>query len=130
MLWLGLVWFGSRLVPADSDPPPHPMGPIQWAPSNGPPIGPLFFLIYKKYKKYDFLYFYRIDKNRLFSYIKNHLNHRKLISIIFYIFWFIQINFLKIFFYSQNSYEIIKNPSFSCNLIPTTPKNKKKVSTF
>ena len=50
--------------------------------------------------------FYKIDKNRLFSYIKNHLDRRKLIPIIFYIFWFIQINFLLIFL------TFFKNPFF------------------
>ena len=95
-LVLVLVWFinkrtGSRIQAAR----------IESAPSNGPTQWALFFLIYKKYKKTIFYIFYKIDKNRLFSYIKNHLDRRKLISIIFYIFWFIQINFLINFFLSS-----------------------------
>ena len=98
-------------------------GPIQW-----PPYWPPFFKIYEKYKKYDFLYFLKIDKNRLFSYIKNDLDRRKLIPIIFYIFWFIQINFL-IFSSHPKSYKIIKDPSFSCYLISKNSPPK-KVSIF
>ena len=74
----------------------------------------------------------KIDKNRLFTYIKNTFDQKKLIPIIFYIFWIIQIDFLKVFKKSQNSYK--NHPKTIISMLFDTKNihtnQKKKVDFF
>ena len=74
----------------------------------------------------------KIDKNRFFIHIKDSLDLKKMISMIFYIFWIIQIDFLKKNLKNVKiPIKIIQNPSFPCYLIPkNSKKSKTKTSMF
>merc|ERR1712115_475219 len=78
----------------------------------------IFINSIKNIRNTIFYIFYKIDKNRLFSYIKKSFEPQKIdLHNFLHILAHSKQFFEKLFFYHQKSYKIIKNPSFSCYLI-------------